>query len=140
MALDLSPGRRALERLMEDTCLITLDASGTSDDAFDQTTGLHTPPPGDVRTVYDGKCLLTSQGNVGREGNRGGGSFQVTGYTLQIPLSAPALPVGAAVQLTASRRDPNLVGRRFRIDRTTYSTTAITRKASLIAEEEVPAE
>ena len=134
---NLEPGRKALERLMDDTCTVFRDSSGTRDDVFDQTTGAYTPPPLDVVSVYSGPCLLTVQGNVGRDANRGGGSFQIVGYKLQIPIAGPNLEVGDWVTLDSSRRDPAGVGKRFQIARPQYSTLALTRAASLTAEEEV---
>lgn len=137
MAISLEPGRRALENLMDDACTVTRDPSGTADDTFDQTTGAYTPPAGDVTEVYSGKCLLSFQTGVGREGNRGGGSFQTTGYKLQIPVSAPPLQVGDWVELTGSLRDSQQVGRRFQVESTQYRTLTLTRSANLVAEEEV---
>lgn len=134
---NLEPGRKALEKLMDDTCRVTRDPSGTSDDAFNQDTGVYTPPPNDVSTVYEGKCLLSVQGNVGRDANRGGGTFQVVGYKLQIPVSAPALRVGDWVELLSSRRDPTSVGKRFQVGRPQYATLTMTRAATMTAEEMV---
>lgn len=125
---------------MEDTCVITRDSSGTGDDVFNQETGLYTPPPGDEATVYSGPCLLTVQGNVGREGNRGGGTMQIVGYKLQIPIAGPELEVGDWVELTSSRRDSASVGRKFQVMRPQYSTMAMTRAASLVSEELVGTE
>ena len=137
---NLEPGRKALELLMDDTCTITRDPSGTGDDGFDQATGTYTPPPSDVSTVYSGKCMLSVQGNVGREGSSGGGSFQIVGYKLQIPISGPELHVGDWVELTSSRRDPAQVGKRFQVTRPQYATMAMTRAASLTGEETVGVE
>lgn len=137
---NLEPGRKAMERLMEDTCVVSRDSSGTNDDVFNQDTGVYTPPPNDVATVYTGKCLLSVQGNVGREAGRGGGSFQIVGYKLQIPISGPTLEVGDWVELTGSRRDPANIGKRFQVGRPQYGTMALTRAASLTAEENVGVE
>lgn len=137
---NLEPGRKALERLMDDSCVITRDPSGTADDTFDQTTGAYTPPAGDVTTVYTGKCLLTAQSNVGREANRGGGSYAVVGYKLQIPVAGPLLHVGDWVKLTSSRRDPAQVGKKFQVARPQYSTLTMTRVATLVGEELVAVE
>lgn len=135
---NLEPGRKALERLMEDTCKISIDPQSTGDDSFNQESGQYTPPPDDVRTVYEGDCLLSGQANVGREGNRTGGSFQIVGYKLQLPLSAPLIPVGAWVEITGSKRDPLSVGKKLQVAKPVYSTLTMTRSMTCVSEEEVP--
>lgn len=135
MPINLDAARRALERLMDDQVTITRDPQQTDDDTFDQATGQYTPPVGDVTTVYTGKALVSGRANVGTQGNRAGGSFQVVDYTLQIPIAAPALRAGDWVQVTSSLRDSTQVNKKFQIVAPIGGTLVFTRKATLIAEE-----
>lgn len=122
---------------MDDQVVIKRDPEGTSDDGFNQETGTYVPPLSDVQTVYTGPAMFTLITSVGRDGSRGGGQFAAVGYKLSIPLEAPELKRGDWVEVTASLRDPELVGKRFQIDTPQYTTLAYVRRATLISEEVV---
>lgn len=122
---------------MEDECRVTRDPSGTSDDTFDQDTGAYTPPPSDVADVYEGKCLLTTQSNVGRGSGAGGGSFQIVGYRLQVPIASEEIKKGDWVELTSSKLQAEKVGMKFQVDKTEYKTMALTQAVTLTSEEAV---
>lgn len=132
---NLAPAKRAVEKLMDDTCTITVDEHGVLDGTVDQDTGRlvkRDPHPG---LIYDGPCKVRSEGLVsGTHGApEGGSTINPRIYTGAIPLDidgvlTPEIPVGAVLVVTSSRRDPELVGKEFRVGETRYGTMVVSRK------------
>ncbi len=130
---NLATARRAVERLMDDTCVVTRDADGTLDADFEEATGRLLPQA--PETLYVGPCKVKSEGLLsGTHGaQEGGGTINPRIYTGAIPLdidgvATPVFQVGDLLTITSSRRDPELVGRAFRVGETRYGTFSVSRK------------
>jgi hypothetical protein len=128
---NLEPARRAVEKLMDDTCRITSDRQGSGDDALDQETGQIVRPADDDEPVYEGKALFSAISGTGRNG---GQAFAIVNYNLAIPLSAPELTRGMRVEWTSARRDGRAVGEVFYVEYPIYKTMAASRRAQLSRE------
>lgn len=119
---------------MEDACVITRDESGVDEAVLDQNTGeLVDPVPG---TTYEGACLVKApSGLSNRPQEQGGQIYTQSEYQLKLPLSALGSDSepnkGDFVLITASLRDPALVGKTFRIIDVAYKTMAISRTCTL---------
>jgi hypothetical protein len=128
---DLSAGRAAVERLMDDTCIITADA-GTADATVDpDTLQIIDPVPA---VLYDGKCYVSRVALQPDETDLG--ETQVSRYVQQvkIPLSGPGYVVGERhpqrgdrVLITGVRRDPDLVGQSLLVTSTDQKSFAVAR-------------
>lgn len=118
-------GRARAESLMEDSCSIRVAGTRTG---TDPSTGRDLLSPG--VQVYAGPCrvqLPGSQEDVRRGGDR---SWTVQRLTLSVPMSAPTVPVGAVVEMTATTLDLGLVGRRYRVVESFAKTHATARRLS----------
>lgn len=132
---NLDPARRAVERLMDDECVVIRDASEgedhTDDDELDQETGALVPPDGDVAEVYAGKCFISAPGGIGigdRLRVEGGVSLTERVFQLSIPMDSPVLKRGDLVRVTASRRNSHLVDQEFRVRDSVESTFSVSHK------------
>lgn len=126
---DLDGARVAVENLMDDACVVTLDPEGMQDDTLDETTGYLIETPPDAMTLYSqatvgfgnrpladteytgGKCKVkpASQTEVARYVDEGGVTEHQAWYILGLPWDAPILPLNSVASITTSRRDPALV-------------------------------
>lgn len=130
---DLSFAEVAIERLMDDTCVITRDQGGTLTGTLDRDTG--TIVDSDLALVYDGKCSVAST-TVSSTSNREEGDSLIpeTSYTVSLPLSylrfhPNAEPAqGDVVVVTSARRDPSLVNQGFKVGKILKRTMAVSRK------------
>lgn len=116
---------------MDDRCTITRDPTGNSDAVLDPNTlKLTAPDPDDVGIVYSGACKVRSVGLGTRDNYRdfGGQAVISSAYVGSIPLSAPVPSKGDLLRITASRRDPALVGRVFIVSELAYSTLSVSRR------------
>lgn len=105
----LEAGQFAAEARMLDTWAIGTDAGWAYDPAADGGKGA------DVQTVdalFTTKGRLKVPGNVVRESDAGGRTVVETRRELHIPVSSPAVPVGAVAQCTAVHEtsDPTMLG------------------------------
>lgn len=124
---DLTPAVRAVERLMDDTCVIVRNPGGVQDAVLNQVTGALVDP--DSRDpVYRGKCKIGGTGLVLGSRTEGGVSFEGETLALSLPLDSPQLLEGDVVTMTSSRRDPQLKGQTFTVIRIIYSSMAVSRK------------
>lgn len=130
---DLSSAELRFEALMDDECVVTRDEAGNEDATLGPDGELIDPAP---VQVYLGKCLVS--GSPSPELAQGGVVRAVsTEYELKLPLSwlrahldqEPAR--GDEVQITASRRDPALVGRLFTVEDVPARTITVTRTCKL---------
>lgn len=110
---DLAGATRAVERLMEDACIITSDP-GTNDDVLDTNTGVMSDPVADS-VIYEGECLIVPGGTQQRSELRGGVDAGVKWYTGLLPKESGVPARGSKLLVTESRRDPELVGKEFAI-------------------------
>ena len=129
MSIDLSFAQRQIEALMDDTCRIEYDA-GTADDAFDEASGKHVPADPDISEIYEGKCKITAAGGT-QHIEEGGAHPATTAYRGSIPVDAPPVPLGALLTVLTSLRDPQLVGRQFRVRGVVASTMLVQRRLQL---------
>jgi hypothetical protein len=120
---DLTSAREAVERLMDDTCTIQAPAPGG---AIDPATGEVVQFAAD--TIYDGKCKVRpGPGGEPEDESRGGDLREFATHELGILWDAPAIPRGALVTITSSRRDPLLVDRTFTAGRSVTKTFLVQR-------------
>ncbi len=129
---DLSSAVEAIEALMDDTCIIVRDPEGTLDSVLDEETGDLEEPDGQPVLVYEGKCKVSKSGNQMQYSAEAGRAVPVKAYSGSIPISAPFLPAeGDTLTVTSSRRDPELVDKRFRVSEVVVSTFAVQRRFDL---------
>lgn len=121
---------------MDDECIVTVDEGGVDEAVLNQETGELEQLP--ASTVYEGKCKIKSPKGLSNRPVEEGGQIYTQGeYELGLPLSVleanpdqePAK--GMWVLVTSSRRDPGLVGQKFRIIEVIYGTFAVQRKCPL---------
>jgi hypothetical protein len=114
-------GRRAAERKMVDSCIIT---RATGETVTDPDTGEVTQ----VRTtIYDGKCEVASKNASTAEPEAGGHAFVEVSRTVKIPANAADVKDGDVVKLTTSLLNTFTVGKEYRVDGFTpdsYDTAA----------------
>lgn len=124
---NLAAAQAAIERLMDDTCVVyrPVDPSATS--VLDKTTG-SLVRHGAQAPVYEGRCMVgTSTGGNG-DTTEGGAALVTTRYQLTLPLGAVEIERGDIATITSARRDPTLIGTRLRITGITAQTFAVSRK------------
>lgn len=141
---DLSAGVAALERLMDDVCLVTRDAESVGDDVLNEATGELEPPDDDTNVVYgpdtvdddgealDGKCKIAPWGQDQPQ-NRQTGLIdeRPRWYRLTLPLRTPVanIPIkGDRVVITSSRRDSWLLTQEFIVKEQMGSSMAVSRR------------
>jgi len=102
------PGLRAqAESRMYDTCRIAdLGVPETAPDGSVEVVG---------EVVYSGKCEVSTYEPYERTPEAGGATSTVQRYKVKVPVGSLAPEVGQVVEITASRFDPNLVGRQYRV-------------------------
>lgn len=122
---DLAPAVAAIERLMDDDCVIARPGAPTG--RVNPTNGR--PMLGPAGEVYAGPCLVASGNPTDMPAERGGVVAPVDETNISIPLGAPLVPTpGDLVVITGSRRDPDLTGRVFKVLAIPYKSFAISRK------------
>lgn len=135
-AINLSPIQRFVEDQMTDACLIVVDPEGTTDDVFDESTGVYTPVNPDTVMIYSGKCFLAPLNVFPSQSTEGGATTISTDFELHVPKDSPQIPVDAAVVITASMRDANLVGNEFVVRSKQNNSFAVDQTVRVFAKEE----
>jgi len=125
---DLSAGKRAVEALMEDTCVI-YPPFEPRDWVRDPTT-LRLMPSAAAVPVYGSvavpaKCKLKAGGAQAREEVIAGVARDSAPYRLDLPLDAPPLEAGAICVLMSSLRMPSAVGTALVIGDAVVKTLAV---------------
>lgn len=144
----LDAGRRAVERLMDDACVITrppLDGTGTLNtqtgnvETASDTMIYNAASTGeDGRSLADadvqgGMCMVSSFGERQPSWRSEGGAIVLNeNMALKIPVDAPLVKKGDEVWITSSRRDPQLVNNRYRIEAIVEKTFAISRRLIMV--------
>lgn len=105
---------------MTDTCRIERQ-TGT---AVDPNTGASVPT---WEPVYVGKCRVMSWSVATTSPNVGQQRVDLLRMELHVPVSATGVAVNDVATITASR-DPDLVGRRLRIDNLMHKTDETARR------------
>jgi hypothetical protein len=124
IAATLPALRAAAERRMVDSCTITHPAAGLG--TFDDDTHTYAPPT--ETPVYAGRCRVqTRDGLVAADRNVGERQITVLRFEVHVPLVATGIAVDDLVTITAAR-DPDLVGRRFRVTASHAKTDATARR------------
>lgn len=118
----LARGRRAAEALMTDACVIRRRTGLT----VDPDTGAEIPT---YTTVYSGRCRVQSR-NFSTESPNAAGLQRVDLYHLevQVPMSVTGVAVNDEVEITASVHDPDLVGRRMRVQNLFHASHKTARR------------
>jgi hypothetical protein len=133
----LTRAQARVEKVFLDECIITFDAEGLDDDVLDEDTGDLVAPAEDSAPLYTGRCSVAPTNrvvdDVSLDADQHAAQRKDPHYEFLGPLAeVPKLPIGALVRITASRRDPQLVDRVFRVaDRPATSTFSVLRTASL---------
>lgn len=110
------------EARMVDACTIrrTTDADPIIDPVTLQLTPVYT-------TVYTGKCRLRQGGAMSREREAGERISIGIGVMVSIPVATTGVQVGDEVRVTTSR-DPELVGKTFRVTALERQTDTTARR------------
>lgn len=117
-------GRRSAERGMADTCTIrrktgeTEGAGGVIDPTWDD--------------LYDGKCRVQVRTETGQATDVGESELIIERREVQLPIAVTGLLEGDRITITASRSDPDLVGRAYVIRDVVAKTDLTARRASVI--------
>lgn len=133
---DLSRATERVLSLMDDTVTVHRDRPGVYDDELDETTGELIPAEAGS-AVWSGPALITprtdNDGTPEPDPNGLYDSGSSPRYRALIPLTSPQVEAGDVLTVTSSRRDPQLVGERFRIDAAgQVSTYTVARSVGLI--------
>lgn len=143
---NLAPARVAVERLMDDSCEITRPNLGTG--TLDEASGkILSPTPTVIynqTTTGEGGRSLADAENLGgmcstSRPDRRQASFHESGGRIignaspigKIPVDAPLIKVGDLYRITSSRRDPQLVGKVYRVAEVIFSTYSVSRRLVL---------
>ncbi|AIA03450.1 DUF6093 family protein [Streptomyces noursei] len=138
MAIDVEGARRVVCRLMDDKVEVWRDSGGRADDVLDESTGELVPPAPDEELVWDGLGAVLPLGLPAITKPLDGAFAQEppsTDYQALLPVQAPELRPDHVLRVAGSvrpggPRDPQLVGRRFRVSDKivgTYTVVRITR-------------
>ncbi|MDT9689532.1 DUF6093 family protein [Streptomyces sp. P9(2023)] len=138
MAFDVDGARRVVGRILDDKLEAWRDSGGRADDYLDETTGKLVPPAPDEVLIWDGLGAVMPLGRPAITKPLGGSIAQeppTTDYQAVLPVQAPDLRPDDVIRVAGSvrpggPRDPQMVGRRFRVsDRNvgTYSVVRIVR-------------
>lgn len=103
-------GRRAAERQMVDTCVIT---RGAGQRVTDPSTGKVTVTG---TTVYSGKCQVVSKNSSTAEPEAGGKEFTVVSRQVKIPANAADVKDGDVVKITASLLNDFTAGKKYKVE------------------------
>lgn len=120
-------GRVAAERGMRDTCRIV---SGVTQGPIDETTGLYPDPT--PTYSYQGKCKVKAENTGVHDIEAGTQILAEQGLILSLPI-ATSLLVGTdhVAEITAVHPrtgDPQLIGKKFRIEGPAHQTYATARR------------
>lgn len=135
MAFDVDGARRVVDRIMDDQVEVWRDSAGRTDDVLDETTGRLVRPSPDEGLVWDGlgAVMPISRPAITRPVS---GSVAIepptTDYQAVLPVDAPALRRDDVIRVAGSvrpggPRDPELVGRRFRVSDVAVGTYSVVR-------------
>lgn len=119
----LARGRAAAEAGMVDTCTIERQTGETTN----PDTGVVTPT---VSEIYDGMCRFQQKGAQAQQEDAGQAYLLLQRAEIQLPVTATGIDVGDLITCTASR-DPDLVGRVFRVRDLAYKTDATARRLQI---------
>ena len=110
--------RAQAESMMQDRCAITMPGARVWVDV----SGTYSTTPA---VLYAGQCRVQRPSAADRPASAGEAGYVLGDVVVSLPVTAPAVPVGAAVTVTESAHDPMLSGSVFSVlgpHRKTYAT------------------
>ena len=123
----LSMGRAEARVLMVDACTVTRVTGPPG--PVDPDTGEREPAP--TTTVYTGQCKVQTYEPHESARKSAEHVYIEQRYHLHLPVGTPRLRVGDTATVTASRHDPSLVGRSYRVAGTHHKSMATSQRLLL---------
>ncbi|GAA1919815.1 DUF6093 family protein [Streptantibioticus ferralitis] len=135
MGLDVSGVRRVVGRILDDKVEVWRDSDGRADDVLDEATGQLVPPSPEEVLVWDGLGAVMPLGRPAITKPLDGSVSQApptTDYQAVLPVDVPALRPDDVLRVAGSirpdgPRDPQLMGRRFRVSDANVGTYSVVR-------------
>lgn len=135
MGVELAGAQRVVARLFDDELEIWRDSAGETDDHLDEVTGQLVAPVPDEELVWSGLGLMMPLGRPAITAPLSGAIApepSTADYQAVIPVETPILRPDDVLRVAGSvrpegARDPQLVGRRFRISDTAVGTYSVVR-------------
>lgn len=135
MGFDVEGVRRVVSRIAEDKLEVWRDSAGHADDVLDEATGKLVPPSPDVVLVWHGLGAIMSLGLPALTKPLDGATVRElpsTDYQAVLPVEAPEVRPDDLVRVAGSvrpggPRDPQLVGRRFRVSDANVGSYTVVR-------------
>lgn len=122
----LARGQAAAAAGMVDACTIRRITGWTDDDFSGVRTPTYLSPD-----PYSGKCRFQAARSEAQQHDSGEDYLLMLRSELQLPVSVTGLEVGDVVTCTAAARDPDLVGREFRVHDLFHKTDPTARRVQL---------
>lgn len=134
MAIDVDGARRAVARVLDDQVEVWRDSGGHADDLLDERTGQLVPPVPEEVLVWHGLGAVTPVGRPAITKPVDGAIVQEppgAQYQAVLPVEAQVRPddiLRVARSTPSSRpRDPQLLGRRFRVSDASVGSYSVVR-------------
>ncbi|MFB7500404.1 DUF6093 family protein [Streptomyces sp. NPDC056161] len=127
--------RRVVSRVLDDRLEVWRDSAGRTGDVLDETTGRLVPRASDAELVWGGLGAVMPFGRPAITQPVGGSAVvepPITDYQAVLPVDAPVLRRDDVIRVAGSARptgprDPQLVGRRFRVSDEAVGTYSVVR-------------
>ncbi|MER6086832.1 DUF6093 family protein [Streptomyces bluensis] len=137
MAFDVEGARRVVGRILDDKLEAWRDGVGRSDDVLDEATGQLVSLMPDEVLIWDGLGAVIPLGRPAITRPLSGAVAvepPTTDYQVVLPVEAPELRPDDVIRVAGSMRpggprDPQLVGRRFRVSDEIVGTYSVVRIA-----------
>ena len=135
MAFDVEGARRVVGRILDDKLEAWRDSAGRADDVLDEATGQLVSPAPDEVLIWDGLGAVMPLGRPAITRPLCGAVAvepPTTDYQAVLPVEAPELRPDDVIRVAGSARpgeprDPQLIGRRFRVSDETVGTYSVVR-------------
>jgi hypothetical protein len=135
VAFDVEGARRVVGRILDDELEVWRDSGGRADDVLDESTGQLIPPEPDAVLVWRGLGAVMPFGRPAITRPLDGAVAQEpppTDHQAVLPVGAPGLRPDDVIRVAGSAshggpRDPQLVGRRFRVSAENVGTFSVVR-------------
>ncbi|MER7047949.1 DUF6093 family protein [Streptomyces jumonjinensis] len=135
MAFDVDGARRVVGRILDDKLEVWRDSAGRTDDHLDEETGQLVRPAPDEVLIWNGLGAIMPFGRPAITTPLEGSLVQqppTTDYQAVLPVDTPELRPDDVLRNAGSvrkggPRDPQLVGRRFRISDANLGTYSVIR-------------
>ncbi|WP_405803405.1 DUF6093 family protein [Streptomyces sp. NBC_01187] len=135
MAFDVDGARRVVGRILDDKLEVWRDSAGRMDDVLDEESGRLVPPRPDEVLVWDGLGAVIPLGRPALTQPLGAAltlETPTTDYQAVLPVDASELRADDVVRIAGSvrpggPRDPQIVGRRFRVSDEVVGTYTVVR-------------